>query len=151
MRSEDRQWFVLGHLNPEGAFTFWKPFRNPFILALQKTSGRVQILMSTPVVSWVKVSPVTDFPLWLLGNSSLTASVKVSLEPGLLALSLGSRSEAELLWGPKGRHGMIAKATLWRMHFLPAGREIKSKVLILIYSPNLLRAFKHYQDTKKFS
>lgn len=38
--------------------------------------------------------------------------------------------------------GIIYKATLWKMHFLPAGK-IKSKVSILIYSPNLLRAFKY--------
>ena len=45
----------------------------------------------------MKVSFVTDFPVWLLGNSSLgasaVASIKVSLEPGLVALSLESPSE----------------------------------------------------------
>lgn len=46
----------------------------------------------------MKVSFVIDFPVWLLGNSSLrasaVASIEVSLEPGLVAFSLESPSES---------------------------------------------------------
>lgn len=104
-------------------------------------------LKTCVVLFWVKGSLVMYFPVRFLGNSNLTVSdvapIKVSLEPGLLALSLGSSSENGTSHGTRARDGMIYKATLWKVHFLPAGKEIKSKVLILIYGPNLLRAFKH--------
>lgn len=66
-------------------------------------------LISTLVLSWVKVYSLSlIFPGWLLGNSSPTASVvasiKVSLELGLLTLSLSTfrvHLKVELLLGPK--------------------------------------------------
>ena len=91
-----------------------------------------RILISTLGLSWVKVSFVTDFPVWLLGNSSLgasaVASIEVSLEPGLVALSLESPSESRAVsWDRAPRDGIIYSTAPWKVYFLPAGKEISQR------------------------
>ena len=80
----------------------------------------------------MKVSFVTDFPVWLLGNSGLGASavdsIEVSLEPGLVALSLESPSESRAVsWDRAPRDGIISSTAPWKVCFLPAGKEISQR------------------------
>lgn len=145
MRSKDRSWAtvilsVCSHFQNLSTICWFRLYRKP--------PWGLQILLSKLVLycpGW-KVYFVAYFPVGLLGNSNLeasdVASVKVSLEPGLLALSQGARLKAELPMGPEPELGSSMKPLSGSA--LPAyWQGLKSKVLRLIYSPNLLRAFKH--------
>jgi hypothetical protein len=67
---------------------------------------------------WVKVAFITYFlPLVIWeqpAQSFCVASIKLSLELGLLALSLGVLQKAGLLLGQEPRDGIIYKVPLWK-------------------------------------
>ena len=144
MRSKDRQWLFLSHCTPSVTLHF----QNLSTLCVHFDFAENPVrhtLISTLVLSWVKVYSLSlIFPGWLLGNNSPTASVvasiKVSLDLGLLTHSLSTfrvHLKVELLLGPKAWRSCLLQSLLpacWQ------GDQVKG--FILIYSPNLSRTIR---------